>query len=375
MVLERVGNPLVDSNAGGDFGGFQSLASMNSQTMLWSRPKISPIQSNTVLHHPRQRPQRWGALVLGAGLATAVVGCQRQAPQESREFAYVSGASVEFRNELGPSTEVSGHLQSGERVEVVSRRPRWVQVRTAGGETGWVLDRYLVAPEVFDQFATLAREAQGLPSQGRAVLRRQANLHLKPGRDTQVFYQLEEGEQAEVVGHRAAPRNASSGSATSEVDTSDGAVELSTQKNEDWLLVRASQGRSGWLLESAADMNPPIEVAQFREGLRIRAWFEIYRELDHGEEHGWYLWATIRRLAGLPYDFDEIRVFVWNPRASRYETSYRERNLIGTYPIEVGSRKTPDGTSPTFRLQLEDSSGKRFEKNYVMLGRQVRIER
>lgn len=313
--------------------------------------------------------------MLSAGLASAVIGCQRRAPQEPPEFSYVRGAAVELRNQLGPSTEVSAHLRSGERVEVVSRRPHWTEVRTADGKTGWVLDRYLVSQEIHDHFAKLARDTQDLPSQGQAVLRRQANLHLEPGRNTQVFYQLDEGEQAEVVGHRVAPRNPGFGTAPSEVVTSDGSVEMSTRKNEDWLLVRAPQERSGWLLEGAADMNPPLEVARYREGLRIRAWFEIFREQDEGEQHSWYLWATIRRLAGLPYDFDEIRVFVWNPRAHRYETSYRERSLIGFYPIVVGSRQTPDGPSPTFSLQLEDSSGQRFEKNYVMVGRQVRIVR
>jgi hypothetical protein len=130
---------------------------------------------------------------------------------------------------------------------------------------------------------------------------------------------------------------------------------LAVETLEDWLLVRGAGKRTGWLPESLADMNPPVEVAQFREGLRIRAWFVLHREMDDGIERPWYLWATMRRVAGLPYDFDEIRVFVWNPNRDRYETSYRERNLIGFYPIRVGSRET----------------GRRFEKQYVMAGRVV----
>ncbi|MBI2819935.1 MAG: SH3 domain-containing protein [Acidobacteria bacterium] len=340
--------------------------------MPWTFPKVL-----IVLKHGFSEDQfsRWRALLLSAGLATWLFGCQRKGPQETAELAYVSGATVEFRNELGPSSEVTGHLQSGERVRIVSRRPRWAQVLSASGQTGWVLQRYLVSQAVYDQFAILAREAEALPSQGRALIRRNANLHIEPGRNTQVFYQLAEGEQAEVVGHRVAPRSPATSEASSDAAYSTGPVELSTSNNEDWLLVRANGGRTGWLLEASADMFPPVEVAQYREGLRIRAWFEIYRELDQGEEHAWYLWATTRRLAGLPYDFDEIRVFVWNPRASRYETSYRERNLIGFYPIVVASRETADGGSPTFRLQLEDSSGHRLEKSYFMVGRQVRVER
>jgi hypothetical protein len=187
---------------------------------------------------------------------------------------------------------------------------------------------------------------------------------LAPGRDTATFHRLAEDEQIDVVGHRVTAQPAA-----------DQSTDLAVQKSEDWLLVRGTRARTGWLLESFVDLNPPIEVAQYREGRRIRAWFEIHRVEDDGIERRWYLWATIRELAGLPYDFDEIRVFVWNPRADRYETSYRERNLIGFYPLEVGKRETPEGSSPTFRLHLEDEKGDRFERNYYMVGSQVMVQR
>ena len=108
--------------------------------------------------------------------------------------------------------------------------------------------------------------------------------------------------------------------------------------------------------------------------LRVRGWFVLFEEHDKGEVHPWYLWVTIRPRAGLPFDYDEFRVFVWNPRMSRYETSYRQRNLIGFYPVQVGSRETPAGQIPTFSLQLEDEKGTRFRKNYAMNGRIVRPE-
>lgn len=303
------------------------------------------------------------AMIL-AGAAVWLASCQRETARESAEYVYVGGAEVELRDQLGPESRVIGVLQSGERLRVLARRPRWIQVSGPDGQIGWVLQRSLVSQEVYDRFEALAQQAAGMPSQGSAVLRRAANLHDEPGRSTQIFYQLPEGQLVEVVGHAVAPHNPVG---------ADGANVPA--QHEDWLLVRAPRGRAGWLLEGAADMNPPIEVAQYREGLRIRAWFVIHREMDRGEERPWYLWATIRRLAGQPYEFDEIRVFVWNPRASRYETSYRERNLIGFYPITVGRRETSSGPSPTFRLQLEDAAGQRYEKSYYMIGRQVRVER
>ena len=315
------------------------------------------------------------AVLLAVGLAVTLLGCQRQFAPEVLEVAYVSGSGVYLRNELGPSSRVEQILEGGERVEILDKRPRWAQVRLASGLTGWIQQRFLVSRDVFDQFHQLDLQAEGLPSQGRAVVRRGANLHLEPGRSSLTFYQLAEGEGADVVAHGVAERPTPSQPQRGGGSAPTGSAGLQVKSQEDWLLVRAARGRAGWLLETSADLNPPIEIAQYHEGLRIRAWFEIYREKDQGQERPWYLWATIRRLAGLPYDFDEIRVFVWNPKMSRYETSYRERNLIGFFPIQVESLNTPDGPAPAFHLQLEDEKGQRHQKNYFMVGRQVRVER
>ena len=296
----------------------------------------------------RQLPSWQRALAVF--LILPVVSCGPQPAPEVLGIAYVGSAGTPLFSQLGPSAQEIGSLEAGEPVEILGRRPRWVQVRSASGRTGWVQEQRLVSQQVFNQFQRLAGEAKSLPSQGTALMRREANLRLESSRDSETFYQLAEGEEIEVLEHRA------------------------VEEAEDWFLIRASGERVGWVLEGAFDMNVPLEVAQYREGLRIRAWFVLRQEQDQGQGRPWYLWATIRSVAGLPYDFDEVRVFTWNPARSRYETAHRERNLIGFYPIEVDNRETPDGPAPTFRLQLEDQTGKRFWKNYILAGRLVRPE-
>lgn len=316
-------------------------------------------------------PSCWGILPI---VCVAVgTGCGPQEPSRSTETAYVRGSNVPLRDQLGPDSSVIGTLQSGEQVEILSKRPRWAQIRSSGGPSGWVQQRVLASQEVFDQFRDLASEIEALPSQGKAVMRQGGNLHLEPRRDAEAFYHLEEAEAAEVVAHRAVER--AGGTNAPAASPPGAAVELEVRSYEDWLLVRASEGRAGWALESLLDMDVPLEVAQYSEGLRIRAWFVLRVEQDQGAERPWYLWATIRPRRGLPFDYDEIRVFVWNPRNARYETAHRERNLIGFYPIRVEQRETPQGLAPAFSLQLEDERGNRFPKNYVMAGRQVRVER
>ncbi len=315
------------------------------------------------------------ALVVLCVVAIASIGCQRETLQPAREAAFISEADSELRDQLGPETQVIGTLESGQRVEILETMNRWVLIRVEDDRTdertGWVHQRQLVSQEIHDQFRRLADESEDLPSQGSALVFRLANLHSEPGRSTPVFDQLQRDEQVEVLRHGIAARQAGS-VAPADASSSGDAAEPEVPAPEDWLLVRDGAGRTGWLLEPSVAMNPPLEVAQYREGLRIRAWFLLRPEMSDGREQPWVLWATTRR-ASVPYDFDEIRVFTWNPNVSRYETSLRERNLKGYFPIGVQAQNTPEEGPPSFQLELEDDEGTRFRKEYVMVGRQVRV--
>ena len=59
-----------------------------------------------------------------------------------------------------------------------------------------------------------------------------------------------------------------------------------------------------------------------------------------------YLTVLSPYLAGLPYDFDQVRVFTWNVKMHRYETAFREKNIEGYLPVVIGNEKDPYGKSP-----------------------------
>jgi hypothetical protein len=68
---------------------------------------------------------------------------------------------------------------------------------------------------------------------------------------------------------------------------------------------------------------------------------------------------------GLPFDYNQVRVFTWNVRKHRYETAYRERNLEGVLPVTLGQQDFgKEGNLRTFTLHLKDDDGKERQQVY-----------
>lgn len=320
---------------------------------------------------------RRSVLLALCALLLVASACKRDttiAVGSSTELAYASEARGEVRDQLGPKSKVIANTTSGQQLEILERLNRWARVRVVDGSStagkppleGWMHQRQMVSEEVYRQFQTLGAKSRELPSQGSGVIRRLANMRLEPGRSTQPFYQLAPDETFEVLQHASASRPA-----TAE-EVRNGNTEPIP---EDWLLVRATGGRTGWILESLAELVPPLDVARYRESQRIRGWFELYREESQGQVHPWILWATVPKLSGDAHDFEEIRVFVWNPAASRYETSYREKNLKGFLPMRVETVNAGSGPTPAFSFDYLNADGVRLRRNYIMTGRQVRLQK
>jgi hypothetical protein len=70
---------------------------------------------------------------------------------------------------------------------------------------------------------------------------------------------------------------------------------------------------------------------------------------------------------GLPFDYDQVRVFTWNVKKHRYETAYREHHLDGVLPVTVTKEDfDKEGTLPVFILQVKDDSGSVHERKYKL---------
>jgi hypothetical protein len=247
----------------------------------------------------------------------------------------------------------------------------------------------------------LAAETNGLPSQGIATTFSTVNVHAEPSRQSPSFVQMKEHEKVDVIAHRVTLRGAAPekrelvpprpkiekktkedkkskippppaptvppppadwkelsklGEPAEPVDTPRGPV-------DDWTLIRAENGQSGWVLTSALYMAIPDEVAQYAEGHRITSYFSIGKVRDGDQQKDIWLWTTSEGL-GEDHDFDGYRVFTWSTRRHRYETAYIQRRERGFFPVFAKQGE--------FSVCLEQPDGTRLRKQYRLVDTSVK---
>jgi hypothetical protein len=140
---------------------------------------------------------------------------------------------------------------------------------------------------------------------------------------------------------------------------------------EEWTLVRTKDKQCGWVLARNLMMSIPDEVAQYAEGKHITSYFDlgVVNDEEKGPKHNW-LWTTTGEPE--PYDFDAWRVFLWNRRHHRYETSYRQRDLEGYFPVHVDAPDAnPGGRS--FEIVTKDDDGQFRRRTYLFDGVRVHL--
>ncbi|MGB6630982.1 MAG: SH3 domain-containing protein [Terriglobales bacterium] len=297
-----------------------------------------------------------------------LLACNRSGGR-AQEVAYVSGVQANLRDHVAAVYEKTGVVKNGERVEVLDRDRHFVKVRTATGAMGWLEQRYLVGQDVFDQIQKLTADNLNDPVQAQGITRNDTNLHVEPGRDTEHLYQISSGEKLSLLKRGTAdkpgvftppPRGKPHDKNHDKDKDKDGKDE---EKNEpvpvieDWWLVRDSNNRVGWVLARMIDLDVPLDIAQYAEGQRIVAFFVLDQVQDGDKKVPQYLTVLTEPKDGLPFDFNQIRVFTWNVRRHRYETAYRER-MEGVLPVTISQENfDKEGMLPVFIVRVQNGDG------------------
>jgi SH3-like domain-containing protein len=308
---------------------------------------------------------------------TALSGCTRLREHLKPEMVYVVAKQTYLRDRVAAVSNRVALVTNGQPLEVIEHGRRFLRTKTSKGEVGWIEDHMVIDQSTYDQFAALQQQHAHDPVVATAVLRDDLYLHVKPGRETDRFYLLPENQKLQLLirasvpkpeppqGILAAPRPTAETAKGKKAAASGGKASPAGDPPpipmEDWWLVRDSQGQVGWLLSRRLDVDVPDEIGGYSEGQKIVGAYVLTKVYDPesslpGKLVPEYVSVTNAFKDGLPYDFDQVRVFTWNVKKHRYETAYRQRNIEGYLPLTVREDKTGDGQPlPVFSFAVATS--------------------
>jgi hypothetical protein len=323
--------------------------------------------------------------VLSLGLAFALSGCSKLRPKPPAQYVYVTAKQTFLRDRVAAVSNRTGTVENGDKLEILERGRRFLRVKTPKGEQGWIDEKAVATQEIFDQFEALKQQHKNDPSVASGVVRDDVYMHSSPGRDTERLFRLAEGEKLKLLrratlpkplppGQKApkpVPPTSADATKTGGKDALQPAPEAPPPPvMEDWWLVRDSKGDTGWLYSRMMDVDVPDAIGRYSEGQRIVGAYVLTTINDPEapqDEKNIPIYVTVLSpyKAGLPYDFDQVRVFTWNIKKHRYETGFRERNIKGYLPVETKMAADPYSKAPagmaeaptfSYRVLSADSS-------------------
>jgi SH3-like domain-containing protein len=306
-------------------------------------------------------------------------------------MVYVSVRTTYLHDRVAPVSNRVCEVVNGQPLEVLEHAKRFLRVQTDKNQMGWIEERAVIDEQTYDGFVQLGKLHKDDRAAATATLRDDLAMHLLPGRETPRFYLLAGNAKVQLLARASALKNPAeaiapillpkvekpglpgigappaspkaaasketTGTKTAPTPNAAAAEAPEPPLMEDWWLARDAQGRVGWLLASRLDVDVPDEIGQYAEDKRIVGAWVLTKVTDPDSDTPdhqvpEYLTVLDPLKAGLPFDYDEVRVFTWSIKHHRYETGFRLHPIQGYLPVRVFTQNTPKGNLPAFSIQI-----------------------
>lgn len=301
---------------------------------------------------------------MGAGLALGLAGCSHFKAKPNESYVFVTSPKGILRDRVAAVSNRVAEVANGDKLKVLDHGRHFLKVQTAQGKIGWIEERAVATPETANAFDALNAAHKSDPEIAGGVTRDQVYMHLKPGRETERFYLLAEGEKLKLMkraivekvvaqgsvskAQKAIPEAAGTHAARTSTPAEQAKAAVAAAAVvptfEDWWLVRDSKGETGWVFGRMIDVDAPDSLTRYAEGQKFVGAYVLTTVHDEGaptELKDIPIYVTVMNSykSGLPYDFDQVRVFTWSLQHHRYETAFRDKNIEGYLPVTISKMK------------------------------------
>lgn len=282
--------------------------------------------------------------------ALALTGCSYLHVKPTEKYVYVTSKEALLRDRVAAVSNRTGTVTNGEKLVVLEQARLWVKVKSPNGEIGWVQKKDVADQALAEQFIELGEKHAKDPIVASAVARDEVVLHISPGRKSDSFYRLAEGDPVSLLARATVEKPVTPGPSPKPGAKPGEAGAVAEPMMEDWWLVRNAKGDTGWMYSRMMDVSAPDTLVRYAEGQRIVGAYLIAKvdDPDSGVLNNGvavtsipeYVTVLAPYKAGLPYDFDQVRVFTWNTKMHRYETAFREHGMEGYLPVKISTSIT-----------------------------------
>lgn len=302
--------------------------------------------------------------ILLAVVLVVLSGCNGNEHRTGPQYVYVAAEHAFLRSRVAPVAKFVAEVINGERLRVLDHQTRFYKVKAPDGKVGWIEELYVITQAEKDKFDAMRKKYAHKPVVAKAVLDEASYLHDAPGVQSPHYYLLPSGDRLDLLERASVTRAISTYRMLKRQREKKEGKTLPPLPMDDYWLARDAKGRTGWVRGSALLPDVPNSVLVLANQEQMIGGYLLEKVKDPGAktpDHmvGEYVAVYAPYKAGLPYNFNEVRVFTWYAPEHVYQTAFVVRHIQGFFPVKVGREKFPPNgeVDPVFSFRISRKPG------------------